>query len=72
VGTSTKKGNLGMAQGRPRDPLIDQAILRAPLELFIEQGIAGATIEKIALDQLRVVGCRAYQSRHQLLDFRPG
>ena len=37
-----------MAQGRPRDPLIDQAILRAALELFIEQGIAGATIEKIA------------------------
>ena len=48
MGTSTKTGNLGSAQGRPRDPSVDQAILRAALELFIEHGIAGATIEKIA------------------------
>jgi len=28
--------------------VIDQAILRAALELFIEQGIVGASIERIA------------------------
>jgi AcrR family transcriptional regulator len=46
--TSTKAGNPGNAQGRPRDPAVDQAILRAALELFIAHGIAGASIEKIA------------------------
>jgi AcrR family transcriptional regulator len=48
VGTSTKAGNHSSVQGRPRDPAVDQAILRAALELFIEHGIAGASIEKIA------------------------
>jgi AcrR family transcriptional regulator len=48
MGTSTKAGNPSNAQGRPRDPSVDQAILRAALELFIEYGIAGASIEKIA------------------------
>jgi len=28
--------------------MVDQAILRAALELFIEHGVAGASIEKIA------------------------
>ena len=46
--TSTKAGSPSNAQGRPRDPSVDQAILRAALELFIEHGIAGASIEKIA------------------------
>jgi AcrR family transcriptional regulator len=46
--TSTKAGNPRTAQGRPRDPSVDQAILRAALELFIEHGIDGASIEKIA------------------------
>ena len=46
--TSTKAGNSSNAQGRPRDPSVDQAILRAAFELFIEHGIAGASIEKIA------------------------
>jgi AcrR family transcriptional regulator len=46
--TSTRAGNLGNAHGRPRDPSVDRAILRAALELFIEHGIAGASIEKIA------------------------
>ena len=46
--TSAKAGNSSSAQGRPRDPSVDQAILRAALELFIEHGIAGASIEKIA------------------------
>ncbi len=46
--TSTKADNPSTAQGRPRDPSVDQAILRAALELFIEHGIDGASIEKIA------------------------
>jgi AcrR family transcriptional regulator len=45
---SKRAGNLGNAHGRPRDPSVDRAILRAALELFIEHGIAGASIEKIA------------------------
>jgi AcrR family transcriptional regulator len=45
---STRAGNLGNAPGRPRDPSVEQAILRAALELFIEHGVAGASIEKIA------------------------
>src|SRR5262249_58597669 len=36
------------AAGRPGSPVVDQAILRAALELFIEHGVAGASIEKIA------------------------
>jgi len=48
MGTSTKSGNSRSATGRPRDPVVDQAILRAALELFIEHGIAGASIERIA------------------------
>jgi AcrR family transcriptional regulator len=48
MGSSAKTGDSGSAQGRPRDPVVDQAILRAALELFIERGIAGASIEKIA------------------------
>src|SRR5262249_21409879 len=36
------------AAGRPRSQVVDQAILRAALELFIEHGVAGASIEKIA------------------------
>ena len=35
-------------RGRPRDPSADLAILRAGLELFIERGIEGASIEQIA------------------------
>ena len=48
MGISTKSGNSRSAIGRPRNPVVDQAILRAALELFIEQGIVGASIEKIA------------------------
>jgi AcrR family transcriptional regulator len=48
MGSSAKTGTSGSAQGRPRDPAVDQAILGAALELFIEHGIAGASIEKIA------------------------
>src|SRR5215469_5927754 len=46
--TQIKSRNPGNAAGRPRSPVVDQAILRAALELFIEHGVAGASIEKIA------------------------
>jgi len=46
--TSTKSGNSANQTGRPRSPIVDQAILRAALELFIERGVAGTSIEKIA------------------------
>ncbi|WP_199565297.1 TetR/AcrR family transcriptional regulator [Spongiactinospora rosea] len=35
-------------RGRPRDPQTDAAILRAALELFIERGVEGTSIEQIA------------------------
>jgi AcrR family transcriptional regulator len=46
--TPIKPGNSRNALGRPRNPVVDQAIVRAALELFIEHGVAGASIEKIA------------------------
>ena len=36
------------ARGRPRDPALDTAILTAALDVFIEHGIAGMSIEQIA------------------------
>jgi AcrR family transcriptional regulator len=36
------------AAGRPRSPVVDQAIMRGALELFIEHGVAGASIERVA------------------------
>jgi AcrR family transcriptional regulator len=36
------------APGRPRSSVVDQAIMRSALELFIEHGVAGASIERIA------------------------
>jgi AcrR family transcriptional regulator len=35
-------------RGRPRDPVLDTAILRAALELFTAHGIAGMSIEQVA------------------------
>lgn len=35
-------------RGRPRDPALDTAILSAALELFIENGIAGMSIEQVS------------------------
>jgi AcrR family transcriptional regulator len=46
--TPIKSRNPRNVAGRPRSPVVDQAILRAALELFIEHGVAGASIEKIA------------------------
>ena len=48
MGTSTRPANSGGSIGRPRNPVVDQAILRAALELFVEHGVAGASIERIA------------------------
>jgi len=48
MGMLAKPGNTGGRKGRPRNPGVDQAILRAALELFVEHGVAGASIEKIA------------------------
>ena len=36
------------ARGRPRDPALDTAILTAALDLFVEHGIAGMSIEQVA------------------------
>lgn len=36
------------ARGRPRDPALDTAILSAALDLFIERGIVGLSIEQVA------------------------
>ncbi len=38
----------GNSPGRPRSQAVDQAILRAALELFIDRGVEGASIERIA------------------------
>ena len=46
--TPIKSRNPRNAAGRRRSPVVDQAILGAALELFIEHGVAGASIEKIA------------------------
>lgn len=39
---------MNRGRGRPRDPETDIAILRAALEVFIERGMEGASIEQIA------------------------
>jgi AcrR family transcriptional regulator len=65
------------AAGRPRSPLVDRAVMRGALELFIEHGVAGASIERIA-KRARVAKTSIYRrwpSREALLaqaieDFR--
>jgi len=69
MGTSTKSGNSASSIGRPRSPVVDRAILRAALELFIAHGVAGASIEKIA-KRARVAKTSIYRrwpSREELL-----
>jgi len=48
MGIRTRSRNSGSPAGRPRNPAVDQAVLRAALELFIEHGVPGASIERIA------------------------
>lgn len=57
------------APGRPRDPAVDAAVLRAALALFIEHGVAGASIEKIArrAKVARTSIYRRWSSREALL-----
>jgi AcrR family transcriptional regulator len=43
-----KRAGADALPGRPRSPAIDQAVLRAAFSLFIERGLAGTSIEKIA------------------------
>ncbi|MEV0353571.1 TetR/AcrR family transcriptional regulator [Nonomuraea sp. NPDC050680] len=38
----------GRGRGRPRDPETDTAILNAALELFVERGVEGTSIEEVA------------------------
>jgi AcrR family transcriptional regulator len=46
--THVESRNPKNSVGRPRSAFVDQAITRAALELFIEHGVTGASIEKIA------------------------
>ena len=55
--------------GRPRDQLVDEAILRAALDLFSEYGIEGASIGQIAnrAGVARTTIYRRWPSREDLL-----
>jgi AcrR family transcriptional regulator len=55
--------------GRPRDPEADAAILRAAMEVLIEQGVAGASIERIAkrANVAKVTVYRRWSSKEDLL-----
>jgi len=55
--------------GRPRDQLVDEAILRAALDLFSEYGIEGASIGQIAsrAGVARTTIYRRWSSREDLL-----
>jgi AcrR family transcriptional regulator len=55
--------------GRPRDPEADAAILRAALEVLVEQGVAGAGIERIAkrANVAKVTVYRRWSSKEDLL-----
>lgn len=48
AGTHLAKKAVNRGRGRPRDPETDTAILRAALEVFVERGLEGASIEQIA------------------------
>ena len=46
--TPNDQSPLGRGRGRPRSQAADRAILRAALKVFIESGVEGASIERIA------------------------
>jgi AcrR family transcriptional regulator len=48
AGRKLRQEEEAAAPGRPRSAAVDRAILQAALELFIERGLAGASIEMIA------------------------
>jgi len=64
----TTKGKKA-SPGRPRDQLVDEAVLRAALELFSENGIEGASIGQIAnrAGVARTTIYRRWSSREDLL-----
>ncbi|SDK50948.1 transcriptional regulator, TetR family [Glycomyces sambucus] len=55
--------------GRPRDPDADTAILRSAMEVLVEQGFAGASIERIAkrAGVAKVTVYRRWSSKETLL-----
>jgi AcrR family transcriptional regulator len=55
--------------GRPRDPDADAAILRAALEVLVEQGVPGASIDRIAkrAGVAKVTVYRRWSSKEDLL-----
>lgn len=55
--------------GRPRDPAADAAILRAALDLLVERGVAGSSIEEIArrAGVAKVTVYRRWSSKEVLL-----
>src|ERR1035438_2033519 len=61
--------NKKASPGRPRDQLVDEAILRAALDLFGEFGIEGASIGQIAnrAGVARTTIYRRWSSREDLL-----
>jgi AcrR family transcriptional regulator len=64
-----RAGAPALARGRPRSPAVDDAILRAALALFVEHGVQGAGIERIA-KRARVAKTSIYRrwsSREALL-----
>jgi AcrR family transcriptional regulator len=69
AGKTARKTVRGRAPGRPRDPAVDQKVLRAALALFIEHGFAGASIDKIArrAKVARTSIYRRWSSREALL-----
>ena len=69
MGPRAKSDNPSRALGRPRNPAVDQAILRAALELFIEHGVTGASIERIAkrAGVAKTSIYRRWSSREELL-----
>ncbi|MFI6291284.1 TetR/AcrR family transcriptional regulator [Nonomuraea sp. NPDC050790] len=56
-------------RGRPRDPEADEAIMKAALELFVERGLEGASIEQIAkrAGVAKVTVYRRWSSKEDLL-----
>lgn len=56
-------------RGRPRDPAVDAAILRAAYDLFLERGIDGASIEQIAkrADVGKLTVYRRWSSKENLI-----
>jgi len=48
MNASKDAGKASARAGRPRDPLLDEAVIKATLELLAEEGYAQLTVERIA------------------------